>query len=94
MKVLIYQKNKPITQSGFLNFIDQWLIKADEVKNQNQNNVMGWISANGHEGQFKLKFKTKEMAISYAQLNGYEYRVIEEKPSSIPKKSYAENFTN
>jgi hypothetical protein len=41
MKVLIYQKNKPITQSGFLKFSDDWFMKIDEQKQQNKNNVMG-----------------------------------------------------
>ena len=94
MKVLIYQKNKPITQSGFLNFNNEWLIKVDEPKNQNKDNVMGWVSVDGHKGQIKLKFKTKEMAISYAKNNGYQYRILENKAKSITQKSYSTNFTN
>jgi len=94
MKVLIYQKNTPITQSGFLNFSDQWFIKIDESKDQNKDNVMGWVSVNGHKGQLKLKFKTKEMAIQYAKNNGYQYTIREEKQKPVPKKSYADNFKN
>jgi len=94
MKVLIYKKNKPITQSGFLNFQDSWFIKVDEPKKCHNNNNMGWISVEGHKGQLKLKFNSKELAIEYAKNNGYEYRITEEKTRHIPQKSYAQNFTN
>jgi hypothetical protein len=53
-----------------------------------------WISVEGHEGQINLKFKTKEMAIEYAKNNGYEFKIKQTKQKSIPKKSYAENFTS
>ena len=93
MKVLIYKKPKSATQSGVLNF-NQWILKFLNKKNINQNNVMGWISSANPQEQIILKFKSKKLAIKYAENNNYEYNIIEDIEQSIKKKSYADNFTN
>jgi hypothetical protein len=42
--------------------------------------------------QLKLQFMSKDEAIEYANKNGLEFEVIEQKQRVIKPKSYAANF--
>ena len=50
------------------------------------------MSSEDTRGQVRLKFDTKEGAVSFAERNGLAYRVHEPKRRLIRPKSYAENF--
>ena len=42
--------------------------------------------------EVKLKFSTREQAISYAKKNNINYYVVEPQKRKIIKKSYSDNF--
>ena len=44
-------------------------------------------------GELKLEFSTKELAIEYAKKNNINFEIIEPNKRKITLKSYADNFT-
>ena len=78
-------------QSGRRNSKD-WLLEFD-TKNTGINPLMGWESSRDTMSEVKLKFSTKEQAISYAKKNNISYYVINPQDSKLVKKSYSDNFT-
>ena len=78
-------------QSG-LGKLDKWIIEF-KTKNTGINPLMGWESSRDTMSEVKLKFSTKEQAISYAKKNNISYYVINHQDSKLVKKSYSDNFT-
>lgn len=74
--------------------VDQvWFLKTMEDENPRYiDSLTGWVSTDNSKNQFKLRFKTKESAIKYAEDKGYQYSVQEDGVTKIRKKSYANNF--
>lgn len=74
--------------------VDQvWFLKTIEDNNPHHiDSLTGWVSTDNSQNQFKLRFKTKEDAIKYAEDKGYQYTIQEDKVTKIRKKSYADNF--
>ena len=68
-----------------------WLIEFDKL-NTGINPLMGWESSNDTMSEVKLKFSTKEQAISYAKKYNIDYYIIEPEDRKIIKKSYTDNF--
>ena len=77
-------------QSGERN-TKKWLLEFDTL-NTGVNPLMGWISSKDTMSEVKLKFSTREQAISYAKKNNINYYVVEPQKRKIIKKSYADNF--
>ena len=61
-----------------------WLLEY-ETLNLSINQLMGWISSNDTMSEIKLKFSTKDQAISYAKKNNINYYVIEPQKNKIHK---------
>lgn len=92
MKVTIYKPVKSAMQSG-KEKSKKWLLTPIEEENSRQiNPLMGWTSSDNTSTQIKIFFESKEEAIKYAENEGFEYEVKEEKPILVKKKSYSENF--
>ena len=89
-KARIYKPSKTPMQAGKKN-TKSWLLEY-ETLNLSINQLMGWISSNDTMSEIKLKFSTKDQAISYAKKNNINYYVIEPQKNKIIKKSYADNF--
>ena len=64
-KAKIFKPTKTAMQSGKRN-TKNWLIEFDTL-NTGINPLMGWESSNDTMSEVKLKFSTKEQAISYAK---------------------------
>ena len=77
-------------QSGERN-TKKWLLEFDTL-NTGVNPLMGWVSSKDTMSEVKLKFSTREQAISYAKKNNINYFIIEPKKTNIIKKSYNDNF--
>lgn len=94
MKVRIYKRTKSAMQSGKRN-MQKWLMSpVEENKTRSINPLMGWTSSSDTQTQLKFSFASKEEAIEYAKLEGFEYSIEEPKTSSVKQKSYTANFTN
>ena len=91
MKALIYQPSKTATQSGKNS---DWLLeyRGEEVRPIIEDK-MAWTSSSNTQNQVKMKFSSKELAVSYAKKNSIEFIVKEPKKSKIKPKSYSDNFT-
>ena len=77
-------------QSGERN-TKKWLLEF-ETLNTGVNPLMGWVSSKDTMSEVRLKFSTREQAISYAKKNNIDYYIIEPQKRKIIKKSYADNF--
>lgn len=93
MKVTILKPAKSAMQSGKKK-TKKWLVKTNhDQTSRSVNETMGWISADNTLSQLNFTFDSKENAIKFCQLKGYDYEIIEPKISTFKHKSYAENFT-
>ena len=77
-------------QSGERN-TKKWLLEF-ETLNTGVNPLMGWVSSKDTMSEVRLKFSTREQAISYAKKNNIDYYIIEPQKRKIIKKSYSDNF--
>ena len=91
MSARIYQPTKSATQSGLAN-TKVWIFEFEPQERTRRDVLMGWIGSGDTKSQVRLKFKSKEEAISYAEINGYKYNVLDTKKRRHWPKSYADNF--
>ena len=89
-KAKIYKPTKTVMQSGERN-TKKWLLEFDTLST-GVNPLMGWVSSKDTMSEVKLKFSTREQAISYAKKNNINYYVIEPQKRKIIKKSYSDIF--
>ena len=87
----IYQPTKNAMQSGKAN-ATFWLAEYDQVEAKMLDPLMGRTGSGDMNQQVRLKFETKDDAITYAERQGVEYCVDEPQPRKMILKSYAENF--
>lgn len=89
--VRIYKPAKTAMQSGEAR-TKEWVLEYEPGTARSIDPLMGWTSSSDMKSQIELAFDSKEDAIAYATRNGLAYRVIEPKPRSPVRKSYADNF--
>ena len=89
--VRIYKPTKTAMQSGRRN-TRSWVLEYEPGAAKETDPLMGWVGSADTKGQVRLKFQSKEEAVSFAQKNGLTYQLREPKPRRIRPKSYAENF--
>ena len=89
-KAKIYKPSKTAMQSGMKKF-DKWIIEFI-TDDPGRNPLMGWESSSDTYSELNLEFKSKDLAIEYAEKNNVDYELIEPKKRKISKKSYADNF--
>ena len=89
-KAKIYKPAKTAMQSGTRN-TKSWILEFESM-NKTTNPLTGWISSKDTISEVRMKFSTKELAVTYAKKNNIKYKVIETKKRSFIKKSYADNF--
>lgn len=89
--VRIYRPAKTATQSGRAN-TRYWFLEYEPERGKIIDPLMGWTGSDDTKDQIRLRFKTKEGAITYAERQGLAYRVDEPKERTIRSKSYTVNF--
>ena len=89
-KAKIYKPTRTAMQSGRKNE-NNWLLVFDTL-NTGISPLMGWESSKDTMSEVKLKFSTKEQAISYAKKYNINYYIIEPEKRKIIKKSYSDNY--
>jgi hypothetical protein len=90
MAAKIYRPARTAMQSGEAK--DKWLLEYEPEAPPEIEPLMGWTSSTDMKSQVKLRFDTKEEAISYAQRVGIAYRVEEPKETTRKTISYSDNF--
>lgn len=93
MRARIYKPAKTAMSSGTAK-THQWVLEYVAESAREIDPLMGWTSSDDTQAQVKLRFDTKEEALSYAKDHGIEASVTEPKPRkpNIRAGGYAENF--
>ena len=91
MTARIYKPAKTAMQSGQGKNRD-WVLDYEPEEPRVVESLMGWTSSGDMKGQLRLRFDTKEEAVSYAERHGIPYQVFEAKPAARRGLSYADNF--
>ena len=91
MEARIYQPTKTAMQSGQAN-TRLWVIEFEPEAAKQIDNLTGWTVSGDMRSQIKLKFKSKEEAVAYAESNRIPYNLNSPKIRKHQPKSYADNF--
>ncbi|MFO1128357.1 MAG: ETC complex I subunit [Rhodospirillales bacterium] len=89
--VRIYRPSKTAMQSG-MRKTHKWIIEFEPGAPRVNDPLMGWIGSSDTQAQIRLRFDSREEAVSFADRNGLTYRVVEPHQRIVRPKSYAENF--
>jgi len=91
MKVRIYQPSKTAMQSG-RGKTQVWVLEYEIETPRRPEPLMGWISSGDTLNQVRLRFPTKEEAITFAERKGWSYDVAAPHERRVVPKNYADNF--
>ena len=91
MKARIYKPAKNAMQSGF-KAKEFWVLEYAPEEKKFIDPLTGWTGSPDTNQQVKLKFKTKEEAIAFANAKKIDFDLTLPKPRKEVKKSYADNF--
>jgi hypothetical protein len=92
MRARIFQQPKTAMQSG-VGGTDEWVLEWESASAGRQDPLMGWFGSRDTQSQVRLRFPSREDAISYAERNAVSYDVeLPPPPRSRQPKIYADNF--
>lgn len=93
MRARIYKPAKTAMSSGTAK-TNQWVLEYYQGSAREIDPLMGWTSSDDTQSQVKLRFDSKEAALSYAKEMGIEADVTEpqSRKQNIRMRGYGENF--
>ncbi|MEJ6397002.1 ETC complex I subunit [Yoonia sp. 208BN28-4] len=93
MRARIYKPAKTAMSSGTAK-TNEWVLDFVNETAREIDPLMGWTSSDDTQSQVRLRFHSKEEALSYAKENGIEAIVTDpkERKQNIRAGGYAENF--
>lgn len=91
MRARIYSPAKTAMQSG-KSKTGHWVLEFDQAEPKRVEPLMGYTSSSNMQTQVKLRFKSKDEAVAYAEKNCIDARVDEPKVARRRKASYSDNF--
>jgi NADH dehydrogenase ubiquinone Fe-S protein 4 len=91
MVARIFKPAKTAMQSG-RGRTKEWALQFEPSAAREIEPLMGWTSSADTQSQVRLSFESKDEAIAYAERNGIPYRLEEQAPRKLVKKSYSDNF--
>jgi hypothetical protein len=91
MTARIYKPAKTAMQSGQAKTKD-WVIDFEPEEARQVEPLMGWTSSGDMRQELRLRFDTKEEAITYCEKRGIAFQVSEDKPVARRRISYSDNF--
>jgi len=91
MTAKIYRPAKTAMQSGKAKTQD-WVLEYEQEKPRSIDPIMGYTSSADMKSQIRMRFDTREAAMTYATRNGLDFRVVEPKESKRRRVAYADNF--
>ncbi len=89
--VKIFKPSRNAMQSG-RGKSTSWIIEHEHHELGSAEPLMGWSPSTDTLNQVKLKFKTKDDAVSFAEKKGWDYTIIESNERQIKPKNYSDNF--
>jgi hypothetical protein len=92
MTARIYKPAKTATQSGAAN-TKEWAVDFEPEEPRSVEPLMGWTSSGDMRQQLRLRFDTKEEAVSYCERHGVAYQVSEPQEPARRTISYSDNFS-
>ena len=91
MDVKIFKPSKNAMQSGLAG-LEIWVLEYELETSRQPEPLMGWTSSGDTLNQIRLKFQTKEEAVSYAEKNGWDYSILPEHKRHVKPRNYVDNF--
>lgn len=93
MRVRIYRPAKSAAQSGRRK-THEWCLEPEIVTPRTPEPIMGWASSADTMGELtdRMRFPTKEDAISFATRQGWDYILEEATERRIRPRNYLDNF--
>lgn len=71
---------------------DSWILEFEPASPHFVENLMGWTGSDDTTQQIRLKFKSSEEAVAYAERNHLPYEVYTPHQRTHNRKAYADNF--
>lgn len=94
MRARLYSPSKTAMSSGMAK-THGWVLDFEPQGGATVDPLMGWTGSSDTQRQVKLRFKTREEAVEYAQAHGIE--VVETQPTrrkpNIRPGGYGDNFS-
>ncbi len=93
MRARIYRPSRTAMSSGTAK-TREWILEYPPRSAREVDPLMGWTSSDDTQSQVKLRFESKEAALSYAKDEGIEAVVLDPKVRkiNIRPRGYGENF--
>jgi len=93
MQARIYRPARTAMSSGTAK-TREWILEFVPSSAREVDPLMGWTSSDDTQSQVKLRFDSKEAALSYAKDKGIDAIVTEpkERKANIRQGGYGENF--
>ncbi|MBN9067683.1 MAG: ETC complex I subunit, partial [Rhizobiales bacterium] len=91
MSARIYSPARTAMQSGKAK-TGYWLLEFAPEKPRKIDPLMGYTTSGDMKSQIRLKFATRDEAVTYAERNGIPYRVELPNEASRKQISYSDNF--
>jgi hypothetical protein len=92
MTARIYKPAKTAMQSGQAKTKD-WVLDYEPEEPRVVESLMGWTSSGDMKSQLRLRFASKEEAVTYCERHGIPYQIAEGKKPPRRGMSYADNFS-
>ena len=72
----------------------KWVLEFTQSSAREVDPLMGWTSSDDMQTQVRLRFDSKEAALSYAEAHGIDAQVVEPKARKVNVRpgGYGENF--
>jgi hypothetical protein len=86
----IYHQPKSTMQSGDAGY--EWVLDYAPAMPRRADPLMGWTGSADTQAQVRLRFETRDEAVSYAERMGIPYDTELPYQRRIRPKSYADNF--
>ncbi len=95
MTARIYQPSRNAMQSGQAK-TRHWVLEFLPESPRGIDPLMGWTSSNDMHSQLRMKFDTKEAAITYAEAEGLAYTITDphKRQALVRQGGYGENFAS
>jgi hypothetical protein len=91
-KARIYRPAKNAMQSGRANS-RKWVLEFEPTMRKEIDPLMGWSGSGDTQTQPKMRFASKEDAVSFAERNGLEFTVQTPEERVVRGKNYSDNFS-
>jgi hypothetical protein len=91
MTARIFKPARTAMQSGSAK-TKLWALEYEPEQPRQIEPLMGWTSSGDMKQQLRLRFETKEEAVSYCEKRGIPYQVSEPHEPARRKMAYADNF--